>query len=168
MEVYIEGRLYMDENALFFWKYISIFLDLLLLLFSWVVNRYNFNPTTGMAILDQWWTSLTAYPNIVGLTVGTTLINGSLQTTVFWICLKICLLYIIVEFNNINEHKNLCNVYGSMIFSLQEDQWKTVLSTIWLIFVITSGKSGTLWWFWRVWALFSTNKISCSLLLCLH
>ena len=47
-----------------------------------------------MAILDQWWTSLTAYPNIVGLTVGTTLINGSLQTTVFWNCLKICLLYI--------------------------------------------------------------------------
>ena len=60
------------------------FLEILhLLLFSGVVNRYNFNPTTGMAILDQWWTSLTAYPNIVGLTVGTTLINGSLQTTVF-------------------------------------------------------------------------------------
>ena len=83
-----------------------------------------------MAILDQWWTSLTAYPNIVGLTVGTTLINGSLQTTVFWNCLKICLLYII------NEHKDLCNVDGSMIFSLQQDQWKPVLSKIWIIFVI--------------------------------
>ena len=85
MEVYIVGRLYMDENALFFGNilHISIFLDLLLLLFSLVDNRYNFNPTTGMAILDQWWTSIAAYPNIVGLAVGTTLINGSLQTTVF-------------------------------------------------------------------------------------
>ena len=67
----------------FFGNIISIFLDLLLFLFSLVVNRYNFNQTTGMAILDQRWTSLAAYPNIVGLAVGTTLINGSLQTTVF-------------------------------------------------------------------------------------
>ena len=66
-----------------------------------------------MAIHDHCGTSLAAYPKILGLAVGATLINGSFQTTVdLELFENLCRIYYI------NEHKDLCNVYGSMIFSL--------------------------------------------------